>query len=316
MPSLGIARMSRFELMARQPGSSIGVLVNVGCGPIYHPDWLNFDVTPSDEQVHYLDVRKGLPLQQGSVDACFSSHVIEHLTPAAAEKFLLDQRRVLKPGGILRVVCPDLAEICQTYLSHYAATRSSGTLSFRHRHLVAELVDQMVRSHPGGELAALWRQVPSVDNDWVQQRMGYVAELAMDIGGRPIPPRESWLRKVRARVKTPRAFNKVATRLRDSALCFIARLMGGSEFASRVRDGLFKASGEQHLWMWDEFTLGTKLTELGFEPVVRREAGESEIPNWGSYNLEIRDGSVMKPNSLILEAKKSHHGTLSSQATR
>jgi hypothetical protein len=56
--------------------------------------------------------------------------------------------------------------------------------------------------------------------------------------------------------------------------------------------------------MWDEVTLGDKLRELGFEGVRRRELGESDIPRWIEFELEIRDGVPIKPHSLVLEATK------------
>ena len=277
------------------------VMVNIGCGTIYHPEWLNLDVVPASNIVRYLDVRKGVPLGDCEAAACFSSHVIEHLSPAAAQAFLIEQRRVLKPGGILRVVCPDLAEICGTYLDEYKASKSHGMASFRHQHVVAELVDQMVRSQPGGQLAALWGRVPWSDRDWVAQRMGYVADSASQ---RKPAGAASGIRKLLSRAATANGRRMVAGRLRSGVLCALAALLGGRRFAGNVRDALFRGTGENHLWMWDEVTLGDKLRELGFEGVRRRELGESAIPRWPEFELEIRDGVPIKPHSLVMEARK------------
>lgn len=43
--------------------------------------------------------------------------MIEHLSPDAARGFLEEQWRVLGSGGIIRVVCPDLAEIAHISLN-------------------------------------------------------------------------------------------------------------------------------------------------------------------------------------------------------
>jgi hypothetical protein len=56
--------------------------------------------------------------------------------------------------------------------------------------------------------------------------------------------------------------------------------------------------------MWDEVTLAEKLRAQGFVDVARRQLGESEIPGWETYELEIRSGVVIKPHSLVLEARK------------
>lgn len=284
--------------VGRQP-----LLVNVGCGTVFHDDWLNLDVLPCNPGVTYLDVRRGLPVGNNSADACFSSHVIEHLTPKAANAFFLEQRRVLKPGGILRVVCPDLAEICGSYLHEYKLSKSSGSLSFRHRHHVAELVDQMVRSRPGGELAALWASLSTSDRDWVAQRIGYVANAATHV---TVGKRRDRSANIVRRLITASGRRAVANAVRSKLVCAIAWLLGGSTFVEGVRNGLFRANGENHLWMWDDVTLSEKLVESGFENVVRRQLGDSDIPRWAEYGLEIRDGIALKPNSLILESRKSN----------
>jgi len=284
-----------------QPRTMTPLMVNVGCGPIYHPAWLNLDVTPACPAVQYLDVRKGLPLGDGEADVCFSSHVIEHLTPRAAGEFLAEQERVLKPGGILRVVCPDLADICRTYLSEYDKSSAQGRTTFRHEHLVAELVDQLVRSRPGGELAGLWARMKLSDREWVAKRIGYVADAATQAGP---AQRKSVISSLASRLATKQGRRLVADRLRGEVLCSVARLLGGRRLASTVRDGLFRGTGENHLWMWDEVTLAEKLRAHGFVDVARKPLGESDIPGWERYGLEIRNGVAIKPHSLVLEARK------------
>ena len=284
-----------------QPRTMTPLMVNVGCGPIFHPAWLNLDVTPACPAVQYLDVRKGLPLGDGEADVCFSSHVIEHLTPRAAGDFLAEQERVLKPGGILRVVCPDLADICRTYLSEYDTSSAQGRTTFRHEHLVAELVDQLVRSRPGGELAGLWARMELSDREWVAKRIGYVAHAATQTG--PVQ-RQSVISNLASRLATKQGRRLVADRLRGEVLCGFARFLGGRRLASTVRDGLFRGTGENHLWMWDDVTLAEKLRAHGFVGVARKPLGDSDIPGWERYGLEIRNGVAIKPHSLVLEARK------------
>lgn len=54
------------------------------------------------------NVVNGLPFEDSSVQCIFSSHFIEHLTFEEAINFLKECHRVLRPGGILRIVCPDI----------------------------------------------------------------------------------------------------------------------------------------------------------------------------------------------------------------
>ena len=50
------------------------------------------------------------------VDAIYASHMLEHLDRAEARSFLAECRRVLKPGGILRLAVPDLRNAAYQYL--------------------------------------------------------------------------------------------------------------------------------------------------------------------------------------------------------
>lgn len=59
-------------------------------------------------KVHYLNVSKPFPFASGSVDAVFSSHIIEHLHPETARHFIQESFRVMRPGGVIRVVAPSL----------------------------------------------------------------------------------------------------------------------------------------------------------------------------------------------------------------
>ena len=65
------------------------------------------------------DVRYGsakrLPFPDASAEAIYSSHMLEHLSRAHASQFLRECRRVLAPGGIIRIAVPDLRAIVSEY---------------------------------------------------------------------------------------------------------------------------------------------------------------------------------------------------------
>lgn len=91
----------------------MSTLLNVGSGSRILPGFVNIDLDPAaDLQV---DVRNGLPFAHNSVDHIVSEHFIEHLSQAEGISFLRECRRVLKPGGALRIATPDLDEIITRY---------------------------------------------------------------------------------------------------------------------------------------------------------------------------------------------------------
>lgn len=70
-----------------------------------------------DDATLYLphDATQLFPLADHVFDWVYSEHFIEHLTPDAASAWLAEVRRVLKPGGLLRISTPDLAKYAAGY---------------------------------------------------------------------------------------------------------------------------------------------------------------------------------------------------------
>ncbi len=63
------------------------------------------------------DLRDGLPIESNSCDGIAAIHVLEHFGPHEATFVLGDWHRVLKPGGVLRLVVPDLSIFANAYVS-------------------------------------------------------------------------------------------------------------------------------------------------------------------------------------------------------
>lgn len=85
------------------------------------------------------DVVRGLPLADQSCDGVYSSHVLEHLSRTDFDKALDETFRVLKPGGIFRLVVPDLAAEARAYLAETEANKPDAADRFmRGTHLGIE----------------------------------------------------------------------------------------------------------------------------------------------------------------------------------
>jgi predicted SAM-dependent methyltransferase len=87
------------------------VRVMLGAGPCAREGWLPTDITPSRRDVVYLDARKRLPFEDGSVDLIHTEHLIEHIDFAAGQHLLRECNRILRPGGRLRVSTPDYERV-------------------------------------------------------------------------------------------------------------------------------------------------------------------------------------------------------------
>ena len=88
--------------------------LHLGAGTRRIPGFINIDVEPGAEL--QLDLTQPLPWPDGSVHGIYSEHFIEHIAQADAIGLLRECRRVLVPGGLIRIATPDLREMVLDYL--------------------------------------------------------------------------------------------------------------------------------------------------------------------------------------------------------
>jgi SAM-dependent methyltransferase len=89
--------------------------LNWGCGDYPEGGWINSDIkrTPG---VHIVrDIRFGLPLETSSIDYAISIHALPEIAYEELVPALRELRRVLKPGGVLRLALPDLDKGIKAY---------------------------------------------------------------------------------------------------------------------------------------------------------------------------------------------------------
>ena len=272
-------------------------LLNFGCGTTLHPEWVNLDSSAISPGVLAHDLRRGLPFSPDSFDAAYGSHVLEHLEPDAALRLLGECYRILRPGGILRIVVPDLEAIARLYLDSLArAVAGDVEAAFRYDWMMLELYDQTVRTMSGGRMAVrLLDKLEEYQLRFIKARIG--AEAMCPAPDVPVDARPGWWRALR-RLRT------VARVLRQRAAEICVLLVLGHDGVSALRAGLFRQSGEVHQWMYDRFSLAWALRRAGFASIQRRLAGESDIPGFARYDLEFVDGRERKPDSLYMEGRK------------
>ena len=73
------------------------------------PGWLVMDLEPAVPQIRRVQASGLLPFADGIFDYIHGVHVIEHVPWRCGLRLLKECRRVLKPGGVVRIVTPDMA---------------------------------------------------------------------------------------------------------------------------------------------------------------------------------------------------------------
>ena len=99
-----------------------GTFLHVGCGgkridqtPFVALGWheIRLDIDPEVEPDLIGTMTDMANVADGSVDAVYSSHNIEHLYAHEVPLALAEFRRVLRPAGFVLITCPDLRSVAE-----------------------------------------------------------------------------------------------------------------------------------------------------------------------------------------------------------
>lgn len=278
--------------------------LNIGCGSRFHPSWVNVDVSPQHKSVIRCDVDKGIPYPAQSFDVVYHAHVLEHFEKQRAPQFLRECFRVLKPGGVIRVVVPDVEQITRLYLQALErAATGEQEWHDRYEWMMLEMYDQTVRNQSGGDMLRYLMSDDLPDREFIRKRCGLELEIIIRPEKGAVRSKVSQAGGVLSKSIT--ALHNLQKKYSSGWRERIVRKVLGPDYHA-LQVGRFRKSGEVHQWMYDRYSLAKLLVETGFvEPEVMGPA-ESTIPNWTTYNLDTdTEGLVCKPDSLYMEAVKS-----------
>ena len=93
----------------------MGLRLNVGCGPSRFEGEIGVDKYPTDAREVEGDIL-ALPYPDGAAEFIRAEHVLEHLPYRQVPTALFELRRVLEPGGRIRLGVPDLKRTCEAYV--------------------------------------------------------------------------------------------------------------------------------------------------------------------------------------------------------
>lgn len=182
------------------------VWLNLGSGPHAVDGWINLDRSPAmrvsrqpvlrwlatrtgavdaaqlpvwSPAVRSCDLRRPLPFDDASVDAVYSSHLLEHLYLREAERLLAECRRVLRAGAVLRLALPDFTDIASRVVDDPDDAE------------VARCANHDLHAHPADRphgLGRLRHALSGAYHRW-QPTAAFVTELMRDAGFTQVTPR-------------------------------------------------------------------------------------------------------------------------------
>lgn len=170
------------------------IFVQYGCGLSAPDGWVNYDASPTlrikrmpvvgnavaklagadvpfPASVRYGDIVAGLPHAPGSVAGLYASHVLEHLARDDMRAALANSFRILAPGGIFRLIVPDLKWRADNYVARAANDDPEASLAFMHDTLLG--LQQRARGLKG-KVRALFG---NADHLWMWDYAGMKGEL-------------------------------------------------------------------------------------------------------------------------------------------
>lgn len=109
--------------------------LHLGCGKRYIPNFIHIDAIDYPHVDHVATIDNLSFVGDNTVDLIYNCHVLEHFKRREVAKVLTEWKRVLKPGGILRISVPDFASLCAVYQRNGELEQVLGALFGRQDYL-------------------------------------------------------------------------------------------------------------------------------------------------------------------------------------
>jgi SAM-dependent methyltransferase len=113
-PRLAATRALRSRERRRLAELPRPLRLHLGSGNEHKDGWVNVDLAGYPVEAAW-NLARPLPLQDGSVEAIFHEHLLEHLTLEEGLAFCRECHRLLRPGGVLRIGVPDAGAAARSY---------------------------------------------------------------------------------------------------------------------------------------------------------------------------------------------------------
>jgi predicted SAM-dependent methyltransferase len=274
--------------------------INLACGSVFldNSNWINFDYASSSKAVKKANLLKRLPLKREIADLVYSSHFLEHIPYTKVTDFLNEILRIIKPGGVVRLVLPDLENMANSYVN----LRKLGDHQ-KADFLVLEMIDQCVRNVGGGQLGVFYSKIKNYPDQYKS-----MIEFIRERTGEDLTTYD-FKQKLNYNFFSKNIESILAAIVRRIQRYWIKIVILALPSAFRDQNISLASIGERHHWVWDFHSLKKVLDTVGFVDVKRVSANTSIIKDFPFYPLDVDDkGKPRKgAESMYIEATKPKH---------
>jgi hypothetical protein len=171
------------------------VRVHYGCGNAVGASWLNFDAspmlwveripvigralhaavgggTPFPRAVRYGNIADKPLVPDNTASAVYASHVLEHLSLQETRRALANTFRMMAPGGVFRLIVPDLRSRAELYIEQLRAGDQEASSNFMRYSLLG------AEERPRGLIRPIRRAFSGSSHLWMWDSVSMGAELA------------------------------------------------------------------------------------------------------------------------------------------
>tara|TARA_B100000989_G_C19455570_1_gene433850 strand:+ start:163 stop:984 length:822 start_codon:yes stop_codon:yes gene_type:complete len=270
--------------------------LNIACGNtlIDNELWTNIDFTSTNKSVKRMNVLSKLPFNNGSFDVIYTSHFVEHIPKEDLSGFYKECFRLLKPGGMIRIVMPDFEFLMKEYFFHIE-NRDIDKLEF-----VSLLIfDQCVRNNRGGSLQKYLYDLGLSDDDSMKE---YVFELIGDDSGfisQGSLERNFYKRSFRKIIHNPSLILDALTFFRNYAVSFLFSK------GFRKQNISYASLGEKHMWLYDNFLMSEILKKENYRNISKEKFNTTSWKENIFINLDEKNSIPRKgTHQIFIEAYK------------
>jgi hypothetical protein len=144
------------------------------------PGWVVTNVNAVTR--NYMDATIPWPIEDASVSHLYADNVIEHLPLDAGRAMLAEAFRCLQPGGVIRLVTPDIRRHVELYLAGGGSVDGDVASSYRALGLVVEHPIDLIRI-PIGQFGHHEGYVYDFETlDLELKRAGFHSTVQCDVG--------------------------------------------------------------------------------------------------------------------------------------